>query len=69
MAQRRFTQRSESGLLAAVILLRFVVPLLSDKTLMDVLEVNLTDGWVVGWVGERWVTGWWIDGWMGSQFV
>ena len=40
VAQRRFTQRSESGLVAAVILLRFVVPLLSDKTLMDVLEVR-----------------------------
>ncbi|XP_076442450.1 WD repeat-containing protein 81-like [Babylonia areolata] len=38
VAQRRFTQRSESGLIAAVILMRFVVPLLSDKTLMDVLE-------------------------------
>nr|KAG5711979.1 hypothetical protein BaRGS_026420 [Batillaria attramentaria] len=38
VAQRRLTQRSESGLLGAVILLRFVVPLLSDKTLMDVLE-------------------------------
>ncbi|KAK7504154.1 hypothetical protein BaRGS_00004458, partial [Batillaria attramentaria] len=41
VAQRRLTQRSESGLLGAVILLRFVVPLLSDKTLMDVLEETI----------------------------
>ncbi|KAL8618351.1 hypothetical protein ACOMHN_047423 [Nucella lapillus] len=41
VAHRRFTQRSESGLVAAVILLRFVVPLLSDKTLMDILEVTI----------------------------
>ena len=55
MAQRRFTQRSESGLVAAVILLRFVVPLLSDKTLMDVLEVNAR---MVGWVDCGREVGW-----------
>ena len=31
--------RAEAGLVAAVVLLRHVVPLLSDKTIIDVLEV------------------------------
>lgn len=40
MAQRRLTQRSESGLLGAVVLLRSVIPMLSEKTLLNILEVS-----------------------------
>ncbi|PVD25475.1 hypothetical protein C0Q70_13131 [Pomacea canaliculata] len=43
VAQRRLTQRSESGLLGAVILLRSVIPMLSEKTLLNILEPTVVN--------------------------
>ncbi|XP_048259803.1 WD repeat-containing protein 81-like [Haliotis rufescens] len=38
VAQRRLTQRSESGLFGGVVLLRYIIPFLSVKSLMDNLD-------------------------------
>ncbi|KAJ8309436.1 hypothetical protein KUTeg_014310 [Tegillarca granosa] len=38
LGQKRLTQRAESGLIGSLVLLRHVIPLLSDKTLMDILK-------------------------------
>ena len=37
---RRLTVRAEAGLVAAIVLLRHIIPLLSDKTLYEMLNVS-----------------------------
>ncbi|KAK3093971.1 hypothetical protein FSP39_022380 [Pinctada imbricata] len=38
VARKRLTQRAEAGLVSALVLLRHILPLISDKTLMDILQ-------------------------------
>ncbi|XP_045187189.2 WD repeat-containing protein 81-like [Mercenaria mercenaria] len=41
VAKKRLTMRAEAGLLAAVVLLRHIIPLLTDKTFLDVLKESV----------------------------
>ncbi|KAL4239028.1 WD repeat-containing protein 81 [Mactra antiquata] len=41
VARKRLTIRAEAGLVAAVVLLRHVIPLLSDKTFLDTLKESV----------------------------
>ena len=41
------TQTTEAGLVASLVLMRHMIPLLSEKTLMDLLQVNYTIGFTL----------------------
>jgi len=43
VARKRQSVRTEAGLVAAVVLLRHIVPLLSDRTFYDILQVLYTN--------------------------
>ncbi|XP_041353185.1 WD repeat-containing protein 81-like [Gigantopelta aegis] len=43
VSQRRLTQRSESGLFGALILLKYIIPYISDKALLDCIEDTIVE--------------------------
>ncbi|XP_062604872.1 WD repeat-containing protein 81-like isoform X2 [Saccostrea cucullata] len=41
LAKKRLTQKGEAGLISALVLMRHVLPLISDKSLMDILQETI----------------------------